>query len=162
MMEKLTAISIPNGYARDEISEISDFALRPLGGPLSSPTGWVFVTGRTHARSVCRGSAGNRCLRQVRQDERRHGDCSLAILGGFPMMDEFSIPSVVEWDYPKDARPPQRTGHFDCDHKPLADLSGEELTALAREEAREKMLAARRCRGHLRDLIRWHGKSGYR
>jgi hypothetical protein len=50
MMEKLTAISIPNGYARDEISEISDFALRPLGGPLSSPTGWVFVTGRTHAR----------------------------------------------------------------------------------------------------------------
>jgi hypothetical protein len=64
MMEKLTAISIPNGYARDEISEISDFALRPLGGPLSSPTGWVFVTGRTHARSVCRGSAGNRCLRR--------------------------------------------------------------------------------------------------
>jgi hypothetical protein len=43
MMEKLTAISIPNGYARDEISEISDFALRPLGGPLSSPTGWVFA-----------------------------------------------------------------------------------------------------------------------
>jgi hypothetical protein len=88
MMEKLTAISIPNGYARDEISEISDFALRPLGGP-------AFLAhrlGLCHWPDPCPFRLP-RISRQpmsspVRQDERRHGDCSLAILGGFRMMDE--------------------------------------------------------------------------
>jgi hypothetical protein len=77
-------------------------------------------------------------------------------------VNEFFLPSVVDWDYPKDARPPQgRAQHFDVDRKPVEDLSRHEEAALQRDDAHAHARAALACQRHLRDLRKHHGNSGY-
>jgi hypothetical protein len=72
--------------------------------------------------------------------------------------DDFAIPSVLDWEIAKSERPVGRAEHFDCDRKPVEDLTANEVLGIARFEAFENKRSAIACRKHLRDLIKWHGK----
>jgi hypothetical protein len=67
------------------------------------------------------------------------------------------MPSVLDWEIAPAERPVGRAEHFDCDRRPVEDLTQNELLGIAHFEAFENKRNALACRKHLRDLIKYHG-----
>ena len=74
------------------------------------------------------------------------------------MADDFSIPSGGDWDFAPPRGYRRKDDHFDCDRKPVPDMTRNEEGALQRDDAHARERAAKYCLLHLRDLIKWHGK----
>jgi hypothetical protein len=72
--------------------------------------------------------------------------------------DDFSIPSGGDWDFAPLRGYRRKDDHFDCDRKPVPDMTRNEEGALQRNDAAARERAAIACQRHLRDLIKWHGK----